>query len=263
MSLKARRCTMTNRLVVALLVLGLVPALFSAPPVTASELALRNPEPTVDPALVEALSAEDRVGARIYFLSSSPPDPLARQSKIESDVDPLVVELARTLLPGELSLVEYEWVRALRGVVNAQIVERLRTHPEILGIELDRSVPVEAEDDMDQIAAATSACVPSATKACLHGGRFSVQVGTLFVPGNFAPIAVSGPESVVFYFFGPNNWEVLAKVLNACAINNRYWVFGAGATDRDFVLNIGDTTRGIIVGYGPRCPIADTSFWTC
>lgn len=221
-----------------------------------------SPPSVVDPALLQALEVEDRVGARIFFSVPAGPDLSLRESKVDPEIDPVVFELAEALLPGDLSLVQYEWVRALRGVVDAQVVERLRQHPQVLGIELDESVPITDPDELalDHL----GSCVPSATKACVQGGRFGIRVGTLFVPGNFAPIAVSGSQSAVFHFGNSANWEVLAKVLNGCAINGRYWVFGAGATTQNFVLNIEDTVRGIIVGYGSSsCPIVDTSFWTC
>ena len=255
--------TTTRRSLTALLLISLIPCLFlTAPPSAASE-GPPTLKPVIDPALTKALEGEDRVGARVFFLSSIGPDPQARQSKLDTDVDPVVVDIARTLLPGDLALVEYEWVRAVRGVVNSQVVEQLRLNPRVLSIELDPSVAVRDPNEIDLAAGAASSCVPSATRACVQSGRFAIMVGTTFLPGNFAPVAVSGSASAVFYFFGSSNWEVLAKVLNACSINNRYWVFGAGATDRDFILNIEDTTTGFIVGYGPRCPISDTSTWVC
>lgn len=244
--------------------LGLLAYLILAVPGSAVSGPSPERSAVVDPALVQALDAEERVGARILFLTPGGPDPLARESKINPEVDPLVVDLAGALLPGELSLVEYEWVRALRGVVDSRVVERLAAHPRVLSIELDRSVPVADPDALEPAVGAASGCVPSSTKACVQGGRFSIRVGTLFLPGNFAPVAATSSQSAVFYFFNSSNWEIVAKVLNGCAINGRYWVFAAGATSESFVLNIEDTTRGIIVGYsGASCPIADTSFWTC
>ena len=36
------------------------------------------------------------------------------------------------------------------------------------------------------------------------------------------------PNSAVFWFFAPNAWEVLTKVLNGCSFNDRFWVDFAG-----------------------------------
>ena len=41
----------------------------------------------------------------------------------------------------------------------------------------------------------------------------------------------SAPDSGLFYFFGASNLEMLIKVLNACGLNDRYWVFFAATTN--------------------------------
>jgi hypothetical protein len=51
-------------------------------------------------------------------------------------------------------------------------------------------------------------------------------------------------ESGYFWFFDPGNVEVTVKVLNACALNNRYWVFAAGMTNVRVVLTVTDTKTG-------------------
>jgi hypothetical protein len=56
----------------------------------------------------------------------------------------------------------------------------------------------------------------------------------------------SSPESGLFWFFGPRNWELLVKVLDGCAVNGRVWVLGAGATNVEFTVEIEDVfTREI------------------
>ncbi len=47
-------------------------------------------------------------------------------------------------------------------------------------------------------------------------------------------------DSGLFYFFSPNNWELLVKVLNGCGINNRIWVLGAATTDVAYTLKVTD-----------------------
>lgn len=49
-------------------------------------------------------------------------------------------------------------------------------------------------------------------------------------------------DSALFYFFSPDNWELMVKVLDGCAINGHYWVFGAASTD--VAYDIGITRRG-------------------
>lgn len=45
-------------------------------------------------------------------------------------------------------------------------------------------------------------------------------------------------DTRIFYFFSPDNLEVMVKVLDGCAINGHYWVFAAGLTDLNWRLNV-------------------------
>ena len=72
-----------------------------------------------------------------------------------------------------------------------------------------------------------------------------------------------------FYFFSPNNVEVVVKVLDGCAINDRFWVFAGGLTDVEVEMTVEDTLSGEIRTYRndlgtPFEPIQDTdAFDTC
>ena len=48
----------------------------------------------------------------------------------------------------------------------------------------------------------------------------------------------------VFWFFEQDNWELLIKVLNGCSVNGHFWVFGAGATDVNYVVTVEDLETG-------------------
>ena len=69
------------------------------------------------------------------------------------------------------------------------------------------------------------------------GPSFAVQ---FFHEGEwrFAEVAVSSGDSAVFHFFGPDNLEVFAKVLNGCAIDGTVWVYASGLTDLPLVLHV-------------------------
>ena len=45
-------------------------------------------------------------------------------------------------------------------------------------------------------------------------------------------------------FFDPDNWEVLVKVLDGCAVNGHVWVFAASTTDLGYAIRVTDTTDG-------------------
>lgn len=113
-------------------------------------------------------------------------------------------------------------------------------------------------------------CVPSGTTICLSGGRFSVSVQ--YRDGGVLKDATAikyTDGSGLFWFFGPDNIEILMKVLNACGLNNRIWVFSAATTNVEFHLKVVDTKTGTVKTYdtvaGPPAPaITDTSaFATC
>jgi hypothetical protein len=85
-----------------------------------------------------------------------------------------------------------------------------------------------------------------------------------------AQTASSGTaDSGLLWFYGPDNWEILVKVLNGCQQNNRFWVFGAAATTLQYTLTVTDTQTGAVRSYfnplGQSSPaITDTNaFATC
>lgn len=108
-------------------------------------------------------------------------------------------------------------------------------------------------------------CVPSSTRACLNNDRFAVSV-TWKTPnqqGTGTAIEYTS-ESALFWFFGSSNIEMILKVLNACGLNNSYWVFAAATTDVEYTITVTDTQRGTVKTYfhaqGTAAPaITDTS----
>jgi hypothetical protein len=99
-------------------------------------------------------------------------------------------------------------------------------------------------------------CVPGDNTHCLNGGRFRVEVlWTDYTdgssgPGHIVP-GVASDDSGLFYFFQPQNWEMLVKVLNACVpeLGNSYWVFFAATTDVEFTLRVTDTVTTATKNY--------------
>ncbi len=90
------------------------------------------------------------------------------------------------------------------------------------------------------------ACVPSATGMCLRG-RFKLEVTWRDHAGNVGPgrvIDAGTPESGMFWFFDPSNWEMLVKVLDGCDNFGGYLFIGAATTDVEYTLTITDTDTG-------------------
>jgi penicillin amidase len=116
-------------------------------------------------------------------------------------------------------------------------------------------------------------CVPDDTTLCFLDDRFRVTVdwrtsfGTTG-PGRVVPVGGSA-RSGLFWFFAPDNWEMLVKVLDGCAVNDRFWVFAASATNVEWTLRVEDTAAGELTSYthplGPASPaVTDTAaFATC
>lgn len=84
-------------------------------------------------------------------------------------------------------------------------------------------------------------CVPSATTACLDG-RFGVSVEwRTAVSSGVGTVAGCGTdESALFWFFNPLNWEILVKSVNACGLNDRYWIYSAATTDVFYRMTVTD-----------------------
>jgi hypothetical protein len=112
----------------------------------------------------------------------------------------------------------------------------------------------------------------SATSACLNT-RFSASVQFrdpntgIYSQGQV--VACPNPDSAIFWFFAPNAWELMVKIINACGLVNRYWAFSAATTNVFYRLEVFDVRAGankIYFNYpGPPAPaVTDTNaFATC
>jgi hypothetical protein len=101
----------------------------------------------------------------------------------------------------------------------------------------------------------TGACAGGDGALCLGaGGRFEVETWYTDAsgerkPGHAIPFT---RDSGLFYFFGQGNIELLVKVLDACVLNGRRWVFYAATTDVEFGLRVRDTVTGAVKSYQSR-----------
>ena len=112
-------------------------------------------------------------------------------------------------------------------------------------------------------------CLPTDTALCLGGeSRFRVTLVWEDFDGNTGvghaiPLdAVTDNSSAVsssglMWFFGPDNMEMLVKVLNACTYNDHYWVLLAAATTVDYTVEILDVVTGEVWRY--RNPLGTAS----
>jgi hypothetical protein len=107
-------------------------------------------------------------------------------------------------------------------------------------------VPLVAEG------ASGGTCAADATTLCLAGGsgdplRFAVSVDWTDFEGHTGHgFAVpSTPDSGFFYFFDPNNIELIAKIVNGCGSPfDAYWFFYAAASNVELDYLVRDTLTG-------------------
>lgn len=100
--------------------------------------------------------------------------------------------------------------------------------------------------------ASTSACNEDNFTLCLgRDDRFEVSVewsvGT--DGGDARAVDIGSRDAGLFYFFGPNNIEMLFKALDGCGINNHFWVLFAATTDVGFTVTITDTETSLTKTY--------------
>jgi hypothetical protein len=112
------------------------------------------------------------------------------------------------------------------------------------------------------------ACGPEGL--CLGNNRFKVEFEAFSDSGRVAvqPQQID-PTSGLFFFTDMADTELLVKVLDGCAVNNRFWVFAAATTDVQYWLTVTDTLSGETMRYlnplgTPAPAITDTqAFATC
>ncbi len=95
-------------------------------------------------------------------------------------------------------------------------------------------------------------CEADAQTLCLQDSRYSVAVEWLTAEGGRGPGSVvheSTNDSGLFTFFSEDNWEVLIKVLDGCAVNGHVWAYGASTTDLGYTIRVTDTATGAVKEY--------------
>jgi glucose/arabinose dehydrogenase len=130
-----------------------------------------------------------------------------------------------------------------------------------------REVEVTVLDDERR----TAACEADADTLCLNRGRFLVAAAWRDFDDRrgAAGAAMLTSDSGSFWFFDPDNVELVIKVLDACAFSGRYWVFATGLTNLETRIEVVDTLAGELRVYENDlgtafAPVLDTgAFATC
>jgi Leucine-rich repeat (LRR) protein len=139
-------------------------------------------------------------------------------------------------------------------------------------VELERSalaawgdLEERLEERIDQGLLKAGSCAAGSDHLCLSNNRFRVEAtwrsrnGESGV-GTAIPLTA---DTGTFWFFDAGNVEMILKVLNACPVNGRFWVFAGGLTDVETEIRVTDTMTGAVRTYkNPQgtafAPIQDT-----
>ena len=114
-------------------------------------------------------------------------------------------------------------------------------------------------------------CEETASSDCMGKGRFRVRASYRFPDTGLNEPALiresyAGDNAGVFYFFEPDNPELLIKVLDGCGVNGHHWVFGSAATDLEYEVSVEDASDGTVLRYvrdGSDPLISDTRAFRC
>ncbi len=193
-----------------------------------------------------------------HFISSSPPDALLSRAVHEITIDSYSVWDA--VLYG---LDDLDQVIAADLLVNPDpgsfFFGRLRissTEPirrfTVLAAGCEIGGPCDQILNLDNLVLSDPGCLPGDTMMCLNDGRFRVEVRwRIFtgLTGSGQVVPGTSTDSGLFWFFHPDNWELLVKVLDGCGFNRHYWVFSAATTDVEYTLRVTDTVTGEMQEY--------------
>lgn len=104
------------------------------------------------------------------------------------------------------------------------------------------------DDDKEPDDGEDGRCAVDENTVCLHDARYEVRVTWLAGNGRTGAARAAGSateDAGLFWFFDPDNWEVLIKVLDGCRLNDHVWVYGASTTDLGYIIRVTDTATGL------------------
>lgn len=93
-------------------------------------------------------------------------------------------------------------------------------------------------------------CAPSESRLCLQGGRFAVDVTADAVrPGAPFPLPAGAEpltdDTGTFWFFRPENVELMVKLLDGRNVNGRWWFFSGALSNVGYEITVTDTLTGV------------------
>lgn len=228
--------------------------------------------PALDDAVMRAFVHDDGRGARlgaddraaIRVLYSEAPPPAAPTGLHAEALSPVDIKLTwkdessdETEFRVELRTVDgaFEDVGAVSANVTLALVQGVEPATGyVFRIRASRGGVFSAYSNEAGTASRAQAgpCAPDPWTVCLAGGRFRARMdwtagGSPSRRAEVMPMRSDG--SGLFWFFSPDNLELLVKVLDGCAANGHHWVFAGSATTLQYVLTVTDTLTGEVRVY--------------
>lgn len=181
----------------------------------------------------------------------------------QTDVHPTVFDIAmlsagavpRLEPTGDLHVLHIDAGEAALGQILAM--------EEVVAVELG-----EAPDAGLSAVPTKMVCPSTSTRACLltNWGVTASYGGTTGKVGAISS-ASSSSQSATFWAFGSSNWEIVAKIINGCSINNNWWLFAGPAGDLTYSVGVRIFLPGGDLGLGSftanQAPILNTTLLSC
>lgn len=143
-------------------------------------------------------------------------------------------------------LFSFDGASPVMGVfdLDAEILEALESGQLYLQVSAGDQVRIRGQADR---------CIEGRSTLCLQESRFEVRVDFETVQnggssGDATAVELND-ESGTFWFFSPDNTELLIKVLDGCAINGHYWVFYSATTNVGFTVTVTDHDTDTVETY--------------
>ncbi|HET9211747.1 MAG TPA: hypothetical protein VFR03_15170 [Thermoanaerobaculia bacterium] len=95
-------------------------------------------------------------------------------------------------------------------------------------------------------------CAAGSEVLCLQDGRFQARVSWKIPAtgetGTGKAVPLTG-DTGAFWFFGPDNLELMVKALDGRAVNGYFWVYYGSLSNVEYTLTLTDTVTGTMKSY--------------
>ena len=112
------------------------------------------------------------------------------------------------------------------------------------------AAPITGAYSIALACAAAPACSTTTERLCLNN-RFLITTTWKDFSGNTGtgkPIQLT-PDTGSFWFFNPENLELMIKALDGRTVNGKWWIFYGALSNVEYTINVVDTVTGAVKTY--------------